>query len=564
MNMNVREILENITKKHASDIFVVAGRPLTYKVSGKMHTYQEERMKPDMCRDFVTAIYELADHRDISQFETTGDDDFSFAIVGVSRFRVSTYKQRGSYSAVIRIITFTLPQPSELMIPDAVMELANTNKGMVLVTGPAGGGKSTTLACLIDKINTIEQEWVLANLNGAAQQPAEPAAESPAGAIPDSLKVRNLVFNPYFREQLPEADYAALRRAQGLELDAVDYVNRYFANYGTICELAEAYAAAQTEADAGEIYDRYNTLQGFNRVLADSLAEAWNYIADNKGYAYGYLMDKLGQDAILAREEKRLSGAARELSALRGEVASDAVADYFLRKKVLVGYETAVAGLLGLTSARDSLRGVAAQLDGIDFRLPRIDVAQRYFLDYDSIAFSATPKYSYQHPIPECRVYEHGTIYRILLGTFNTKRAVSTFRGAYPLSYLVGEDKKWCYYAGGFATREEAEAAQKLLKSKGFVRPEIVVWTDGAYRNLSRDPEAQQIAYRVEITGTEALPDVVKTVITEAAEGCELSRVGQQLFVVGMFDDKAVADRVAAAIIQADPSLEIKVAEIAE
>lgn len=310
---------------------------------------------------------------------------------------------------------------------------------------------------LIDRINAIEQEWVLANLNSASASEPSSAAEV---SIPDSLKVRNLVFNPYFREQLPEADYAALRRAQGLELDAVDYVNRYFANYGTICELAEAYAAAQTEADAGEIYDRYNTLQGFNRVLADSLAEAWNYIADNKGYAYGYLMDKLGQDAILAREEKRLSGAARELSALRGEVASDAVADYFLRKKVLVGYETAVAGLLGLTSARDSLRGVAAQLDGIDFRLPRIDVAQRYFLDYDSIAFSATPKYSYQHPIPECRVYEHGTIYRILLGTFNTKRAVSTFRGAYPLSYLVGEDKKWCYYAGGFATREEAEAAQ--------------------------------------------------------------------------------------------------------
>ena len=128
MNMNVREILENITKEHASDIFVVAGRPLTYKVSGKMHTYQEERMKPDMCRDFVTAIYELAGHRDISQFETT---------------------------------TFTLPQPSELMIPDAVMELANTNKGMVLVTGPAGGGKSTTLACLIDKINTEQEAHII-------------------------------------------------------------------------------------------------------------------------------------------------------------------------------------------------------------------------------------------------------------------------------------------------------------------------------------------------------------------------------------------------------------------
>ncbi len=416
---------------------------------------------------------------------------------------------------------------------------------------------------LIGRINTIEQEWVLANLNGAAAQPAEPAAGNPA-ALPDSLKVRNLIYNPCFREQLPEADYAALLEAQGLELGAVDYVNRYFANYGTISELAEAYAAAQIEADAVAIYDKYNTLQGFNRVLADSLSGVWNYIFDNKNYAYGYLMDMQGQDEILAREEERLAEAARQLSAVRGETASDAVTDYFLRKKVLVGYETAVADVLGLTSARDSLRGVAAQLEAIDFRLPRIDVAERYFLDYDSIAFSATPKYSYQHPIPECRVYEHGTIYRILLGTFNTKRAVSTFRGAYPLSYLVNEDKKWCYYAGGFATKEEAEAAQKLLKSKGFVRPEIVVWTDGEYRNLSSDPEAQQIVYRVEITGTEALSDDVKTVIADTAEGCELSRVGQQLFVVGMFDDKAVADRVAAAITQTDPALEIKVAEIAE
>ena len=83
----------NTYQEHASDIFVVAGRPLTYKVSGKMHTYQEERMKPDMCRDFVTAIYELADHRDISQFETTGDDDFSFAIDGRSYFLRSGDRQ---------------------------------------------------------------------------------------------------------------------------------------------------------------------------------------------------------------------------------------------------------------------------------------------------------------------------------------------------------------------------------------------------------------------------------------------------------------------------------------
>ena len=159
--MNVQEVLENIAKEEASDIFVVAGRPLTYKVHGKMHTYEEEKMLPDSCRDFVTAIYALADHRDMTHFETTGDDDFSFAIIGVSRFRVSTYKQRGSYSAVIRVITFSLPSSEELGIPDTIMNLANINHGMVLVTGPAGGGKSTTLACLIDKINREQEKHII-------------------------------------------------------------------------------------------------------------------------------------------------------------------------------------------------------------------------------------------------------------------------------------------------------------------------------------------------------------------------------------------------------------------
>ena len=417
---------------------------------------------------------------------------------------------------------------------------------------------------LIDRINTIEQEWVLANLNGAAQQPAGPAAADPAEAVPDSLKVRNLVDNLYFREHLPAGDYEALRNAQRLEMRAVDYVNRYSANHGTLSELAESYAAVQTEAEAIEIYGRYKTLQGMNGVLADSLAATWNYIFDNKNYAYGYLLDKMGKEDILAREEEELSEAARQLSALQGETASDAVADYLLRKRVIVDYEASVAGVLGLDAARDSLKGVAAQLKAIDYRLPRVDVAERYFLDYDSVAFSSTPKYSYQHPIPECKVYANGTIYRILLGTYNTKRAAATFRGAYPLFYLVNDAGKWCYYTGGFATLDEAEAAQALLKKRGFVRPEIVVWTDGAYRNLSLEPDSQKLLYRVEITGTDALSDEVKQVIAAAAGGYELSRVGQQLFIVGSFDDRAVADRLADAIRQADAALEIKVAEIAE
>ena len=158
--MDVRKILEEATKREASDIFIIAGRPLTYKSKGIMNTLDDQRMEPKDTFQFVSAIYTLAE-RNIDDFARTGDDDFSFAIPGVSRFRVSTFKQRGSYSAVIRVISFTLPHPSELGIPDAVMELANSRSGMILVTGPAGRGKSTTLACLIDKINHEREAHII-------------------------------------------------------------------------------------------------------------------------------------------------------------------------------------------------------------------------------------------------------------------------------------------------------------------------------------------------------------------------------------------------------------------
>ena len=104
--MDVKKILKEATDNGASDIFIVAGRPLTYKSKGVMECLNEIRMIPKETFEFVTSIYALAE-RDISKFEETGDDDFSFAIPGVSRYRVSTFKQRGSYSAVIRVISFT-------------------------------------------------------------------------------------------------------------------------------------------------------------------------------------------------------------------------------------------------------------------------------------------------------------------------------------------------------------------------------------------------------------------------------------------------------------------------
>ena len=416
---------------------------------------------------------------------------------------------------------------------------------------------------LVDRINTIEQEWVLANLEIAPRPSSDTRSERGVlPTIPEALRRRNLVENPCFRDELPEADYAALQEAQRLEQTAVECVDLYFANHATLGELVEAYDMALNETEAAEMQQRFATLETRNRQLADSLAGMWNRIFDNKSYAYGYLLDKFGEEGLLADEEEHLDEAARTLTGLQGQVVSEEVADYFLRKRVLVDYETAVAGLLQLDAARDSLRGVAARLGEVDFRLPRYEIRERYFLNYDSLAFSSTPRYTYQNPIPECPVYSRGTIYRVLLGTFATKRAAATFRGAYPLFYRIDDVGKWCYYAGGFATREEADAAQQLCRKQGFVRPEIVVWHDGELRNISRDGIAGTSVYRVEIADVDALSDELRGAIAEAAGApVDISRAGR-MFVVGTFDDRIVADRVADAIRRADAAATVKVAEV--
>lgn len=159
--MEILDFLTACTQAEASDIFIVSGRPLSYKKDGKIQLYNNARMMPDETEHMIRDIYKLADSRDMEQFLKTGDDDFSFAIPGLSRFRVSTYMQRGSMAAVIRIITFELPRPEMLGIPDQLIRLGDLNKGLVLVTGPAGSGKSTTLACLIDDINTHQEKHII-------------------------------------------------------------------------------------------------------------------------------------------------------------------------------------------------------------------------------------------------------------------------------------------------------------------------------------------------------------------------------------------------------------------
>ena len=151
--MQLTEMLKAAVEKGASDIFIVSGLPLAYKINNSIQNQSEKKLYPDATRRMILEIYELASQRDPKRLLEKGDDDFSFSLVGVSRFRVSTYKQRGSLAAVIRVVKFDLPDPAQLGVPQTVLDLGRLKKGLVLVTGPAGSGKSTTLACMIDLIN---------------------------------------------------------------------------------------------------------------------------------------------------------------------------------------------------------------------------------------------------------------------------------------------------------------------------------------------------------------------------------------------------------------------------
>ena len=152
--MELVPLLKKMIDEKASDIFVVAGQPLTFAASGRLMRLGDQGFRPGETEEVVRAIYELA-NRDISIMlsNVNHDEDFSFAIGGVGRFRANVFRQRGSLSAVIRVIPFGLPDPAEYEIPEDVLALSRLQKGFVLVTGPAGSGKTTTLTCIIDRLN---------------------------------------------------------------------------------------------------------------------------------------------------------------------------------------------------------------------------------------------------------------------------------------------------------------------------------------------------------------------------------------------------------------------------
>jgi twitching motility protein PilT len=148
---NINELLNLALERGASDIHIVVGAPPKHRINGDLVAMKGYSVLT--AEDTERLLSAILTEEQLECFESDGDLDFAYAIPNIGRFRVNLYKQRGTYSGVFRALSGTIPTVEQLRIPASIVDLVNKKRGLILVTGPTGSGKSTTLASLLNEIN---------------------------------------------------------------------------------------------------------------------------------------------------------------------------------------------------------------------------------------------------------------------------------------------------------------------------------------------------------------------------------------------------------------------------
>lgn len=156
--MTIDDLLTKARKMGASDVHVTVGSPPKCRVNGELTNLTEDRILPP---DSKALVEQMIPGRLVERFNREGEVDFSYAIKGVGRFRVNIFKQRGTMSFVIRLVNTEIPTPETLGLPKSVLDLVTKKRGLILVTGPTGSGKSTTLASMINVINQTQNKHII-------------------------------------------------------------------------------------------------------------------------------------------------------------------------------------------------------------------------------------------------------------------------------------------------------------------------------------------------------------------------------------------------------------------
>ena len=158
MDFDFAAVLIEVMEKNASDLHLTAGSPPMIRHHGRLHALDYPKMTPQLTREIV---YSILTNEQRQRLETDWQIDFAYSIPGRARFRVNAYFQRASIGAALRLIPSDMPKLETLGLPATLDTFVDKPRGFVLVTGPTGSGKSTTLAAMIDKINDTRHEHIM-------------------------------------------------------------------------------------------------------------------------------------------------------------------------------------------------------------------------------------------------------------------------------------------------------------------------------------------------------------------------------------------------------------------
>ena len=158
MELMIEDLMEEVIASGGSDLHISAGLPPYIRISGKLTPTEHEPLTAEQCQRL---IFSMLNNTQRKTLEQNWELDCSYGIKGLARFRVNVYKDRGTYATCLRALASKIPSMETLNLPNIVREISEKPRGLVLVTGPTGSGKSTTLASMINNINTTRAEHII-------------------------------------------------------------------------------------------------------------------------------------------------------------------------------------------------------------------------------------------------------------------------------------------------------------------------------------------------------------------------------------------------------------------
>jgi twitching motility protein PilT len=158
MEYMIEDLMEEVVERGGSDLHVSAGLPPYIRVNGKLTPTDRDPLSPEQCQRLIFSMLNNTQRKNLEQ---NWELDCSYGVRGLARFRVNVYKDRGTYAAALRALSSKIPTIETLGLPNIVREMSEKPRGLILVTGPTGSGKSTTLASMINNINVTRAEHIL-------------------------------------------------------------------------------------------------------------------------------------------------------------------------------------------------------------------------------------------------------------------------------------------------------------------------------------------------------------------------------------------------------------------